>query len=434
MKKRGGHRRSLSLGTIVMLTITALVLVGFLALLPKMTGNVDITLNASELAVAIDNSLSQIASSAVSTAAPNAQPTALPPASLATQAPATQAPKLGFSLCLAGRVNMNNNLIKAMTDDSGYRFDMLFDQLGGLLQADLTVATLSDNVISTDKLGDNNIPADALKALKDAGIDALSMGQANVLDSELDGVRATKQSITSAGMTAFGVYASADERAAATMLDVNGVRVALLNFQDELSNNGKKRVSKDDRAFALMSPDEETMAREIAAVKQAGAQVVVVTLCYAKASGSTPNDAQRQLAQALSNAGADVIIGNNIEAVQDVEIFTGNRGDGKYHPTLCAFSMGNLLTYNREKRTSLAGMLVNVSLQYDASNDTVAFDDLSYTPLYNWRGKVDGKTRYRVLQSNAASPDFVDQEQQSVMERCLKIVQELMQGSSLQEK
>ena len=435
MRGRKRERRSLSVGTVVMLTLTALVLIGFCALLPKLAGNVDIKLNASELAVAIDQSIAQLTSSAAQTRPPKEAPTpSLAPDTFTTVAPVTQAPKLSFSLRASGRINMNTAIQKSLTDDTGYQFDQLLSQLGSILNADLSVATLADNVVSTAKLSDTNIPVEALTALKEAGIDALCVGYPNALDEGVGGVALTKQNIAGAGLIAYGVYTSAAERSTAVIADASGIKIGLLSFQNELSSNGKKRADQDDRAIALAGLELATVQQEIEKVKQAGAQIVLVSLCWGKSGATSATDDQRELAQGIADAGADIILGTNPEAVQEVEILTANRGDNKYHPVLCAYSMGNLITHNRDKRGYLAGLVLGAQVEYDAASDTVAFDDLSYTPVYNWRGKIEGKTSYRVLISNQTAADFVDKDQSSVMSRCLKLIRELMDGSLFVER
>ncbi|HPS82092.1 MAG TPA: hypothetical protein PLP25_09575, partial [Candidatus Limiplasma sp.] len=77
--------------------------------------------------------------------------------------------------------------------------------------------------------------------------------------------------------------------------------------------------------------------------------------------------------------------------------------------------------------------LLHISMAYDLAADQLNFSELTYTPTYVWRGKIDGKTTYRVLRSNAEPPAFVDSDQQNVMERCLKLVRDALQGSPVTE-
>lgn len=437
---RGRRRRAVSVGTVVMLTLTLMVLAGFSALLPVFTGHTDIRTDAANLAVAIDQSISQIATIA-SVKAPQATQkspfvgSTVQPQFTNTPAPVvTQVPKASFTLSAAGSIKLNAKVRKALTEDEAYRFEILTDQVSGALSADLSIATLENNYIADDKLGDINQPVEALSALASTGLNALCLGYANVLDGGMDGLQATRSAIQAAGMTPYGVYPSEQERARMTMQNIHGITVALLSYQSDVSSAGRKAATEAERAFALPSQQLPTIAADIAQLRQNGANVVIVSLCWGKSGASSPTDTQRQLAQAIADAGADIILGTHSGTLQEVELLTAQRGDGRYHPVLCAYSLGNLFTYNRETRAGLASILLKANVTYDFSTGCVAFDDLTYVPTYSWRGKDDGTTRYRILlNTEEGLPDFVDKDQKGVMSRCLKLVREVMADSPVSE-
>lgn len=431
MGRRRRARRRISLGTVVMLLLTIVVLGGFCALLPRLTGVTDVRTNAAELAVAIDQSLSQLAASGVSLVGPTPQASVLPPSELATATPTAAAPtaqpEQRFTLCAAGSIQINSNVQKALTDDGTYRFDILFDDLAGDLVADLSIATLENNVIPSAKLSDSNIPVDVLAPLRATGVNALCLGYYGALNGGVAGLMETQQAVTAAGMTPYGVYASQQERDSLTVMDVNGISVALLSYQNELTSSGKRQTTDEEQAFVIASQQLPVIADDIAKVRQAGAKVVVVSLCWGKEGATAPTSTQTELAQGIADAGADIILGTHSGTLQTVEILTANRGDGKYHPVLCAYSLGNLFTYDREKRSTLASILLRSDVVYDPTTDCVAFDNLSYTPTYSWRGKEDGVTRYRTLLNDGQTyPDYVDDTQRGVMERCLTLVNDVM--------
>ena len=431
MGRRRRARRRISLGTVVMLLLTIVVLGGFCALLPRLTGVTDVRTNAAELAVAIDQSLSQLAASGVSLVGPTPQASVLPPSELATATPTAAAPtaqpEQRFTLCAAGSIQINSNVQKALTDDGTYRFDILFDDLAGDLVADLSIATLENNVIPSAKLSDSNIPVDVLAPLRATGVNALCLGYYGALNGGVAGLMETQQAVTAAGMTPYGVYASQQERDSLTVMDVNGISVALLSYQNELTSSGKRQTTDEEQAFVIASQQLPVIADDIAKVRQAGAKVVVVSLCWGKVGATAPTSTQRELAQGIADAGADIILGTHSGTLQTVEILTANRGDGRYHPVLCAYSLGNLFTYDREKRSTLASILLRSDVVYDPATDCVAFDNLSYTPTYSWRGKEDGVTRYRTLLNDGKTyPDYVDDTQRGVMERCLTLVNDVM--------
>lgn len=348
MSRRRRSRRGVSLGTVVMLLLTIVVLGGFCALLPRLTGVTDVRTNAAELAVAIDQSLSQIAASGVSLVGPTPQASVLPPSSLATATPTpaapTTPPEQRFTLCAAGSIQINSNVQKALTDDGTYRFEILFDDLEGDLAADLSIATLENNVIGSAKLSDSNIPADMLTPLRATGVNALCLGYYGALNGGISGLVETQQAVSTAGMTPYGVYASQQQRDSLTLMDVNGISVALLSYQNELTSSGKRQTTDEEQAFAIASQQLPVITEEIAKARQAGAKVVVVSLCWGKEGATAPTSTQTELAQGIADAGADIILGTHSGTLQTVEILTANRGDGKYHPVLCAYSLGNLFT------------------------------------------------------------------------------------------
>lgn len=434
MGRRRRARRRISLGTVVMLLLTIVVLGGFCALLPRLTGVTDVRTNAAELAVAIDQSLSQLAASGVSLVGPTPQASVLPPSELATATPTAAAPtaqpEQRFTLCAAGSIQINSNVQKALTDDGTYRFDILFDDLAGDLVADLSIATLENNVIPSAKLSDSNIPVDVLAPLRATGVNALCLGYYGALNGGISGLVETQQAVSDAGMTPYGVYASQQERDSLTVMDVNGISVALLSYQNELTSSGKRQTTDEEQAFVIASQQLPVIADDIAKVRKAGAKVVVVSLCWGKEGATAPTSTQTELAQGIADAGADIILGTHSGTLQTVEILTANRGDGRYHPVLCAYSLGNLFTYDREKRSTLASILLQSDVVYDPATDCVAFDNLSYTPTYSWRGKEDGVTRYRTLLNDGQTyPDYVDDTQRGVMERCLTLVNDVMEGT-----
>lgn len=434
MSRRRRSKRGVSLGTVVMLLLTIVVLGGFCVLLPRLTGVTDVRTNAAELAVAIDQSLSQIAASGVSLVGPTPQASVLPPSSLATATPTpaapTTPPEQRFTLCAAGSIQINSNVQKALTDDGTYRFDILFGDLEGDLTADLSIATLENNVIGSAKLSDSNIPADVLVPLRETGVNALCLGYYGALNGGISGLVETQQAVSTAGMTPYGVYASQQQRDSLTLMDVNGISVALLSYQNELTSSGKRQTTDEEQAFAIASQQLPVITEEIAKARQAGAKVVVVSLCWGKEGATAPTSTQTELAQGIADAGADIILGTHSGTLQTVEILTAERGDGKYHPVLCAYSLGNLFTYDREQRSTLASILLRSDVVYDPATGCVAFDNLTYTPTYSWRGKEDDITRYRVILNDGQTyPDYVDDTQRGVMERCLTLVTDVMEGT-----
>lgn len=437
------NRRGLSTGTIFMLTLTCLVIIGFCALLPKLTGSTDISTNAIELAVKLDESLAQLmgsaqnaqSSAAVSKPSNTSIKPITTPAPTTTPVPTAAAVKR-FSLCATGSIQLDNNTLKCLNDkEAGYRFDIMFGGLGGALQSDLTITTLKNSVIPSKELSSTNMPASLLNTMKQAGIDAVNLAHLTGLNDGVSGLAETKNSILSAGMTPIGLYATPEERSSAVSGTSNGVNIGLLSYMNDLANVGKKKTSAQEREYAYAPLDVELIRTEIGQLRQRGAEVIIVSLCWGKSNATSPTKEQKQLAQQIADAGADIILGNNPQAVFPVEVLTAQRGDGKYHPVLCAYSMGNLFTFDRESRNNLAGILLRADVQYDPSTKTIAFDNLTYDPTFCWRDSIDGITRTGIVPADPTSPPvFLGKKQIDVMERCYNQIVKLMKDSVLKEQ
>lgn len=429
--RRHPRRRGISLGTVTMLAVTGLVVLGCFWLFPRLMGNTDFQFDASQLAVAIDDSYTAITSNGDNG---SAEPANTPLVAVPTSQPVlvTKPTQLSFTLTATGSIQINSAVQKAMTDEtSGYQFPLMFEALRDEIKADLSIVTLENTVISTDKLTDVNVPVDVLNALKQNQFSAVCFGHYNALNGGVKGIAATKEAAIAAGLTPYGVYATQEERNTSTIININDVSVALLSYQNDISSTGKKKISKDEQSFAIASATLPTISADIQAARAAGAQVVIVSLCWGKTNATSPTQTQKDLAQGIANAGGDIILGTHPGALQTIELLDATRSDGRKSQTLCAYSLGNLFTYDRDRRTAISGILLHAKVQYDLNSETVQFDGLTYTPTYVWRGKVDDKTTYRVLVSDMSAPSFMQDDQQNIMDRCLALVQDVLKDTPI---
>ena len=442
MKTR--RRRGLSAGTIFMLVLTATVLAGFCMLLPTLTGNKDILLDASKLAVAIDSSFSKLAAATdrhTHSVPEQNQAISLPASLLATATPLTQPvstpiptlpPKQSFSLCASGNVLFNSRVQRELDAGENASYHLLTDHIVGKLQADLSIVTIGNTYISSQKLSDLNMPENMLSALAASGINVLSLCDADMLNSGLTGLTETKQAIRERGIIPVGLNLSKEERNQPPVLSLNGINVAILSYMEGLNSNAKKKLTDEELAFAYAELNMDTVLSDISLARSSGTDIILVNLSWGKTGASKPTEEQRSMAQQMADAGADIILGTGSGVLQPVQILSANRGDGNYHPVLCAYSLGNLFDFDRDKRSTLCSILLKTEVVYDRSTGSVAFDDLTYTPTYAWRGKEGKYTRQRILIADPENaPEFVDKDQKSVMQRCLDLVNEVMSDTGI---
>lgn len=119
----------------------------------------------------------------------------------------------------------------------------------------------------------------------------------------------TLEILEDAGIAAFG-YEQVQ------LLDVNGVKVGLTGIYELAEHLGKKQQVKEN----------------IAALKEAGAELIIVNFHWGIELEYVPNETQKKLAHLAIDEGADLVIGHHPHVLQGIE---------KYKGKYIAYSLGN---------------------------------------------------------------------------------------------
>ena len=177
-------------------------------------------------------------------------------------------------------------------------------------------------------------PASAYAALQAAGVDIASLGNNHALDYGRVGLADTLASAQQVGMAVIGAGRNADDAYAAHVITVHGVRVAVLAMS-QIHTLAQQWAPTATRSGVAMAHD---LARTVRAVRDAKAQadVVVVYLHWGVERSNCPKDEMRDLADALADAGATMIVGTHAH----VPLAAGMIGDTYVH-----YGLGNFIWY-----------------------------------------------------------------------------------------
>ena len=436
-------RRGVSFGTVFMLALTVMVLGTTAAIFPRLLGQADLDVAVGSMisALTLHEGLPALALSDIpisdATQAPAATATPAPaeneedtprPTAIPT---ATPIPGGTVTLTIGGSVNIEDAIRKsAYYSESGkYDFSDILALVREEMQSDLTMLTLENITQDGAQVSALNAPSAVMDMLADAGVDVLALGFSKELDKGVEGLQATLEAAQSRGMTTLGAYASQADADTLRMFTVNNVNVAFLHYTETVSTTGKKALNAG-AGYALPTTHidgiPDGMFADIRSARAAGADVVIVSLNWGKVSASKPTAAQKELAQLLADAGADVIVGAGTRVVQPVTWLTAKDADGSIRHTLCAWNLGSLLNESR-KDGNVLGMLLQLQISFDGS--AISFEKVSYTPTYIWRYKQDGQYHYRVAVSDQPPPDGMSDDQAGYMEKAYRNLQKYLGDS-----
>jgi poly-gamma-glutamate synthesis protein (capsule biosynthesis protein) len=148
-----------------------------------------------------------------------------------------------------------------------------------------------------------------------------------------------------------------DERNEISIRECNGISYAFLSWT--FGTNGIPMPEGQEYLVNSYTGHEDEMLEQVRRAA-AMADVVIMAIHWGTEYSDTPDDHQLYWAQALSDAGVDIIIGNHPHMIQPVEWING-------HKTICFYALGNLISAQFDD--SLVGMMGAVTVNKKTKGD-----------------------------------------------------------------
>jgi poly-gamma-glutamate synthesis protein (capsule biosynthesis protein) len=191
-------------------------------------------------------------------------------------------------------------------------------------------------------------PASAFTALRAAGVDVVTMANNHGMDYGLTGLR---DSLAAARAARFPVVGIGLDEAAAFRpyrVTVKGDRLAIVAATQVIDDNLVSSWTAGPGKPGLASAKD--VDRLVAAVRAArvGADTVVVYLHYGRELATCPTGDQRDIANRLIAAGADIVVGSHAHVLL---------GGGWHGRAYVDYGLGNFVFYSSGGATAESGVL-----------------------------------------------------------------------------
>lgn len=329
---------------------------------------------------------------------------------------------IGGSINLSGEVRKNSwNADARMTDYS----DVMM-LLSPYVKADVNCVFLESILSDEHKSNDNVAPASAVLLLKEAGFGIAACGFSQAYAAGEKGIEATLNMLDEQQIQATGI--GKKEGSAYATTNSGSIKTVFLQYTDTISAKTRKSMAKDETDELIPAAELSKITEDIASARAQGTDAVIVLLNWGK-TGKDPDRNQKQLAEGIAQAGADLIIGNGSHVPQTAEYITGANGKN----VLCIWSLGSLLCGDRSNIRRISGYLLHVTVQSDGQGGVDILHP-EYTPVYTWKYKQDGRYYYHCIASNGSIPDGMDNDQRKKMADSAQIVENVLQGSPVTER
>ena len=300
------------------------------------------------------------------------------------------------TLAIGGDIVMHSGLnSEAASGGNGYDYEPIFGVLPDLIAgADYAACSL---VTSLPGSGSEytayplfRSPDSIVDAVSAVGFDLVNTATSHLADSWKTGIDHALDVLDAAGLAHVGTYRSEDERASSgnrVMADVGGISVAFLAYTCDTNSipvsgfEYAASICARDYLSGGRDIDYELMSSDVAAAREAGAEAVVVFMSWGEELSTTPSDLQREIADSLIAAGADVIIGGRCRVPQPMETRTVALEDGGERTGFVCYSLGNLLSCQNDEYTDISAIL-NIELTRDDESGETEVSGVSYRPIY----------------------------------------------------
>lgn len=311
-----------------------------------------------------------------------------------------------------GEITCYDAQLKAAETDNGYDFSSSFENVSKYIkEADLALFDLETTFGGEPYKGypSFNSPDELADAIKDAGFDVAITANEHALDSDIEGLERTIDTLTDAKLKSAGTKKDADDKDY-LITKVNDVKVGIVAYTEETSYNADNRTLDGDKMSeeeielinsysSRVEDDMDRVKKSIDDAREDGAEIIICYFHWGDDYDTSANDTEKEIAESLVDMGADMIFGTHPHVVQEID--TIKNDDGQEVPVF--YSLGNFLSTQRYEtvgtRSVEEGMIAQVKLTFDTTTGKITDMEYGYIPTWIDRYWVDDidTNRYTIV-------------------------------------
>lgn len=307
-----------------------------------------------------------------------------------------------FTMAVTGDIMCHNTQYKdAYNAGTGtYDFSYVFEDIKQYIQtADLAIGNL-ETTFTGSSAGYSgyptfNTPEALAYNLKDLGFDVLTTSNNHSLDKGYKGIESTIKYLDDADIAHTGTFTSEESQNTILYKYVKGVKIAFLSYT--YGTNGIPVPSGKEYCINLI--DKDLIKKHIELAKEENPDLICVSMHWGVEYRTTPTDEQKDLADFLFQNGVDVILGNHSHVLESMEKRKIALEDGTEKDGFVIYSLGNFISGQVKEYTRDTAIL-NLKITKNGETGKITIDDVSYTPLYMYRGTSSTKA-YKLLDINS---------------------------------
>lgn len=320
-----------------------------------------------------------------------------------------------------GDILCENSIIESGKTNNTYNFDPIFKNVSNFFSnSDINIGTMETNFTSESYsgYGKRNSPIEFAEAVKNSGINLVSISTNHSLDYGIEGLQETKRNLEGLGYNVIGDNLGENR---VLIKNIKNKKIAFLSYTYGVENQSSK-TSEELESANIYSNE---IAKKDLEFANKNADFNIIIMHWGDAYSTKPSKEQEKIAQFLVENGADIILGNHASAVQKVEVIKNNDGEN----ALVAYSLGNYIS-GETMEVSKIELFLNIELRADSETGKVVLSKVDYTPIYVLDRGEKAKNRYELIDMKATAKAYANGNKKIVSK---EIYNKLIKGLELLE-
>ncbi|MDC3413142.1 CapA family protein [Aquibacillus sp. 3ASR75-11] len=283
-------------------------------------------------------------------------------------------------LTAIGDILIHDSVYEDAKSNDGFDFFPMLERVQPYLEDSTITVANQETMIGGKAIGLSgyprfNSPFQVGDALKEAGVDVVSIANNHTMDRGEQAIQNAIQYWESIDMMYTGAYKDKVDSSRIRVFETaEGIDVAFLSFT--YGTNGI--VVPDGKSYLVNLIDQGKIVQDIKEAKQLS-DVIVLSLHFGQEYERLPNQEQKDLVQLAADNGVQVVIGHHPHVLQPVEWVEGKNGNR----TFVAYSLGNFLSGQDEFFNRIGGAItITIEKTIVGDEQSIQIKDPRFLPTF----------------------------------------------------
>ena len=308
-------------------------------------------------------------------------------------------------IAAVGDILCQMDMVEDGYSNGAYDFSSMFSNITKFVQnSDLAIGTLETNFIDGkySGVGKYNSPIEFLTAVKQSGIDLVSLAHNHELDYGIDGLNTTINKVQEQNISIIGISNNKENENkdfTGIIKEINGIKIAFIGYTYGLSNENE--LTEEEKLIANIY--SEDLAKKDLEYAKENSNYIIAIMHWGDVNTSTISEYQNNITAFLVNNGVDMILGTHPAVVEPMKIIQNSEGKN----ILVAYSLGNYISTLNYDNADVE-LILNIQIAKTSDSDKAVLQKVDYTPIYVLDNGTKAENRFELTDMKQLAKDYAN--------------------------